>query len=728
MMKARSSVRFLYSFALFVAVAVIAVCIFVTRHPNVLALFSQRYLGGARGDGGLYVWLVQLFVNDPQPALAFETNGMYPYPLSRAWSDSFLLPSLAAYALCMLGLPLPAAYNAVLLIAVGANGGAAYLLARRLGIHHLFAVACGLVFANSSYFLGNIGHPQLLFFFWIPLAWLAVLPTGSTRRAPTGAWFAAGLCVSGAFYCAVYYAIFAALGLAVLWTRELMGRIASMRRALRTLLAVCFAGMPIVYALPGYLAVQGYFGTRGSYEADAFAASGASYLAFTPLHDLYGATAQLSHSEAYLGVGYFILTLAVVGTARLAYGASKLMSCVAMVALVATAVASSTVDASTQSEWIVSVGSWLLLVGALGVAARLPAPYGIWFALVSVFLVLSFGPGGNVVKGEPGLSPLGVLFERVPGLSAIRAAGRFGSIVVLALVFAAARELQRIVLRRERSEPEHVLVAVLSAGALCGVGLLENSVSVLPFDAPDPMPQAVVAHAAEPGVKQAAVYVPWSGSLNQQGMPEWSEFAVLHSTYALWSSAARPFPIVNGYSGQRSKIQAMLNQALENFPSERSFHALAKVCGVKKVIGSPHSKTLDAAQVTARLSGEFSKYISRVQPYDDGSLAIGLAAVGIAVNDGDTATLFGPRHGVTSMVLEPIETHACSVSVASVTRGEDGALVPLHTQSFQLTGRQEIRLIPPSGLSRASPHVISVSVKGCKASVMCDAIPPARAK
>jgi hypothetical protein len=74
------------------------------------------------------------------------------------------------------GVSLTAAYNIVLTSALGMNAAASYGLAQRVGVSAPYAAAVGILFANSSFFMGNLGHPQLLFFFWVPLALLAVLP------------------------------------------------------------------------------------------------------------------------------------------------------------------------------------------------------------------------------------------------------------------------------------------------------------------------------------------------------------------------------------------------------------------------------------------------------------------------------------------------------------------------------------------------------------------------
>jgi hypothetical protein len=692
----------------------------------VLTYFSERYLGGSYGDGGLYVWLTEIFLRDPRSALSFETNALYPYPKTRAWSDSFLLPSSLAYVLVRaFGLSLAAAYNTVLLLALGANGGATYLLARRLGLTHLFAVASGIVLANSSYFLGNLGHPQLLFFFWVPFAWSFCIPGKEESRVRTQGWFWAGVCASGAFYCAVYYAVFIVIGLGLVWLGELLRGAASSRRALRTLLSASLGAAPIVFALPSYLGVQRYFGSRGLYEAEAFATSGLSFLSYSSFHDLYAATAALSHSEAQLGTGYALLVIALLGGMAALLKLHSVLGAGCIAALAALCVASSVVDVAHTQEWCVIVSAWIVLVCALMTSRLMSATHGLWLTILAVFLVLSFGPGGNPVKGEPAYTPLAVLYDRVPGLSAIRAVSRFGSVVVLGIILGAGQVLQSLISRKaaHRSHTKEVLVA----SVLCGIGLLENSVSTLPFDAPPSAPQAIKEYRSSDQHGNVAVFLPFSVGLDENRVPQWSEFAVLNTRYAQWSSATTPVVTVNGYSGQRSKIQSELARGLESFPSDAAFHALGRVCGVNRVIISPQGG--NGLTIEAIDSAKFPGMIENSKRFDDGSQIVTLAELFISLEPQKPQIFFAPKREAARIRIVPTSDGACEVVVQSLTKGDavkgssakvaDGAVKPLHEERFSVSQPQELRVVAPRALPVGSPHIIQVSVTGCQARASC---------
>jgi hypothetical protein len=693
-------------------VGILSVGIFIAFHPLVWDLFSVRFLGGSYGDGGLYVWLTQSFMTDPASALRLETNGMYPYPLSRAWSDSFLLPSLAAYIFSGFGCSLSASYNLVLLGAIAANGAAMYLFASKLGVERFAAVAVALVCANASYFIGNLGHPQLLFFFWVLLAWGAVLPDVGIARAPARRWYVAGLCVAGAFYCAVYFAIFAALGLAVIWAEEYVRGISSPRRAFRTVLLSLCGALPIVYALPSYWAVQGYFGTRGAYEAEAFAATGLSYLSFTAFHDLYSGTSRLSHSEAWLCAGYVPLLLGV------GYGAVRLLrvapalSIFLFLSVGLLCVASSVVDSGMQAETLTCLAAWGVFIAALMLVRKQRSSFATFVLIASICFVFSFGPGGNPVKGEPAYSPLGILYERAPGLSAIRAVGRYGVVVIVAIFILAGKALSVCATAQS--------TRVVAAAGLLVVGLLENRVSTIPFDAPREPPQVVAQYAKVARPNEAAVIVPFGGETDSQRMRSWSELAVFNTQYVQWSS--RPgseFRVVNGYSGQRSKFQVELPDILSRFPSEESFAYLGRLCGVNTIlVAPPQGSSWDVERFKESLRNWNSSIVER-HDAPDGSMSLRLAERAFTATPGSDVTLFGPRNANTRISLATKDEAPCEVTVSSLVKSKSGEVTAVVSEQVKVSGDMELYRKAPAGVSQASPHIIQISTRECSVVVGC---------
>jgi hypothetical protein len=695
--------------------------VFLWLHSQVLTYFDTRFLGGAFGDGGLYVWLTKSFITDPWKALHFETNAFYPYPISRAWSDSFLLPSIVVSLLVSLGSQFAAAYNVVLLCALALNGLASSLLAATLGLRPLGAFAVGLMVANSSYFISNVGHPQLLFFFWIPLAWSAALGSHGALRIASRRWLYAGLCVSGAFYCAVYYAIFASIGLAIIWlTRFFSGQI-SQRRALRTLILATIGASPILCALRYYLAVQSYFGERGVYEATAFAASGLSYLAFSPLNDLFGTTASFTHSEAFLCPGYTVLGVSIIATTVAVWKRSRWSVLLLAVSLLVLGVSSSVVDASKTSEYLICLSAWLVLLLAVWASLSARSPIRVLLVISALFFVLSFGPGGDPTKHEPTFAPFGALYSLVPGLASIRAVSRFGSVVILGLIIGAVHGCLTFGASRPRLAT--ILIAILT-----GATLAENSVSTVPLDTIPPAPVAFELLSRKDAQGEAALALPFGGSIEGSGISGWSEIAILSSQYAQWATDSKT-TLVNGYSGQRTKLQYELARVTNSFPSPEAFEYFGRICGLRWIIVIPSLfPSWNEESFTRRLA-ELSAYTSAIEVSADKSVLIKLVDKTIPIpsqSDSESLVLFSPAHKPLSLKIPSLDTRpssaatsACMITTEILNKAGTGAKV-----TFPLPEAGFSDLMPSQGSSRASrdlalPSLARISASGCRPRVSC---------
>lgn len=698
--------------------------VFLWLHPQIFTYIDSRFIGGAFGDGGLYVWLTKLFVADPWKALHFETNAFYPYPISRAWSDSFLLPSLVVSLLVSFGAQFPMAYNITILCALALNGFAASLLAGTLGVRPIGAFAVGLMVANSSYFIGNVGHPQLLFFFWIPLAWSAALGSSGALRTASRRWLYAGLSVTGAFYSAVYYAIFASIGLAVIWLVRFFSGQVSQRRALRTLMLATIGASPILYALRYYLAVQSYFGERGVYEATAFAASGLSYLAFSPLNDIFGETSSLTHSEAQLCPGYLTLAIAVVTAALAAWNRSRLVSVLLALTTVSLCAFSSIVDASMTSEYVVCISSWFVILLAVSISLSTRSALGIVIAITAIFFVLSFGPGGDPTKHEPTFAPFGALYSLVPGLASIRAVSRFGSVAILGLVIGAVYGCLRVGNARPR-----LTIALVSL--LTGIALAENSVSTIPLDTIPTAPQAFDLVARESKKGEAVLALPFGGKPQGREITSWSDIAILSSQYAQWATDSR-LQLVNGYSGQRTKLQGELARVTASFPSRESFEYFAKICGLRWIVVTPTLLASWDEDSFMRQLGELSAYSSEVIVSPDKSVAIRLADVAIpisATSDSEGLVLFAPRHAPPRIQIPApdasITSGSCLITTEIPRKGGTSASVTFALPASGFNGvapsYDPARLLPSSAFttSRAAPTLLRLSASGCAPRVSC---------
>ena len=136
----------------------------------------------------------------------------YPEPNVIAYSDSHLgtLPFYAAFRL--IGLDRETAFQGWFLILFAANHLACFWVLRRLGMTWAGSGAGAYVFAFAMAMICQVGHPQLIPRFLVPLAaWFAVM---TCRHGLARHWLGLGVCVVWQFYCAIYLGYFLALFLA----------------------------------------------------------------------------------------------------------------------------------------------------------------------------------------------------------------------------------------------------------------------------------------------------------------------------------------------------------------------------------------------------------------------------------------------------------------------------------------------------------------------------------
>ena len=656
------------------------------------------------------MWLAQSFHFNPSEALAMETRGMYPYPLSRAWSDSFLLPSFLVSALVTSGLSFTYAYNTVILATCALNGWSTALLARKVGCAPLSSLMAGIVMANSSYLVGNLGHPQLFFFFWIPLAWSLVLPLSRSERAVSRSWLWGGVCLSGAFFTTVYYAVFIAIGLASIWIGQFLRGEVSQRRALRTLSLFTLGVLPISYVLPSYLAVQSYFGARGLHEAEAFAATGLSYLAFSSLNSLFSATSRWSHSEGWLCPGYAILIVS------LAYGfyclrkRSVALPFLLGLAITVTLISSSVPTQGSTSEFITCVSAWFTLLLGLMLFGRSSYGTSQLTLITLIFFVLAFGPGGNPAKDEPSFAPFGTLYSVMPGLGAIRAVGRCGGVVIMGLIILAMRAMQDIFPRRP-------IARGIFSSILIGVCVAENVVSTIPIDAIPTRPMAFARLAGEISPNEAAVILPFAGLLRDNSTRRWSDQAILHSQYMQWA-APLGLRLVNGYSGQRSKLQIDLPSALGDFPSAPSFEYLARICGVRWVVMVPDLDPSFHREVFLERLANFADFIASSEELPDRSVLIQLRPLPLTGINSPTS-IFAPVNKTLSLSAEPSLTGTCSIRVSTIGRSSAGAPISLSEEIFSASSPSPLQPRSVFNPVAGSPRILSVESRECSPRISC---------
>ncbi|MBN8549222.1 MAG: hypothetical protein J0M12_07915 [Deltaproteobacteria bacterium] len=559
-----------------------------------LMSFGTNFIGGTEGDAGLYLWLIRSNTRDLFHLPWFNTQAFYPYTRTLAWSDNFILPSLVAWPFLKIGLPLAVVYNTILFAAGLLNGYCTYRLCFKLTGKLFPAFIAGAAFMTFSALTANLGHPQLQFIFWLPLTLTAVFSFISKPNFLSA--YLVGLYIWLCFLCTVYYAIFIPLAVLAVLAITIVLRPRQFGKHEAGLLAagICAGVFPLIFFVGPYFATRATFGERALYEAYYFSASALSYLSAPPFNLLYGGTSEWSHQEANLFPGFAVLLLVGAAFPRL-WGAKPLQSLARSCAyLFAIACILSTVSA--DSAWFrsgaalflwISILALVVLTYRMGLLERklgfhIMTNRGLTAVLIFcalVFFAISIGPLGNPEKGHYALGVYRFFYELFPGFNSIRAIGRAGLFSVFFMCMVAGFSLAML------SEKRRIAAPLLSM--VLGLCLLENFVPLYPLDAEQPKPIIVDYLATKVVDKEAAVIaLPLTSELNREGnVKSWGDYARLNTMYMNWLFPAN-LPLVNGYSGQRSKTMKELPSQLYAFPDQRSIAALRTIAGLRYVLYS----------------------------------------------------------------------------------------------------------------------------------------------
>lgn len=553
---------------------------------------SQAFLGGYEGDSGLYIYLLQSNCYDLFRLPWYSTRAFYPYSLTLAWSDNFILPAMLTCPLLKVGLPLALVYNLILISAIFLNGYLIFRLSYLLGATFSAALTFGLTAMLAATLSGQLGHPQLQFLFFLPLGWIVFLHFLAKPRFLTAV--LVGVTVWLSFLTTVYYAIYLPLSLAGMMLALMLLRPQHFKllELSKLLLGTLLGSLPLLPFLAPYLNVRAAFGPRGLHEPAAFAANSLAYLSAPPTSLLYSFSAQLSHSEAHLFPGILTLLLLAFAFWR-CFGATKALrvsSATLLVALVGLLLLPLVKLPPQPLTTSISLLLWVLLVLGgytiflLGKSERsLGIIYltnrnimAVFMFAALFFFVLSFGPLVSSPSELTVPSPY-YLFSLVwPGLNALRATGRMGLVVLMALFVLAALALSY--LQRKHNLSRRVLVTIL---LLC---LVEQITPIYPLQRASDQPFVLKELQARLGTEDAVLFLPFTANLDRQGqVASWGNFARYNVNYMNWSVdlAGR---LVNGYSGQRSRILKEFPLQMNNFPDLRSIYIAQRIVGLRQIV------------------------------------------------------------------------------------------------------------------------------------------------
>lgn len=120
-------------------------------------------------------WNARAFLSGPDGiANLFNTNILYPYPLTLAYSEHFLMLSAQALPFLLLAESHLFGLNLSVLLTFVLSGYAMYLLAAGWTGSRWAGVIAGLLFAFSQQRFGQLNHLEVLVNQWLPLSLLAL--------------------------------------------------------------------------------------------------------------------------------------------------------------------------------------------------------------------------------------------------------------------------------------------------------------------------------------------------------------------------------------------------------------------------------------------------------------------------------------------------------------------------------------------------------------------------
>jgi hypothetical protein len=286
------------------------------------------------GDPMMVTWVLAWVAHQlPRaPAHLFDANIFYPERNTLAYSETLIVPGLAAAPLFWLGLGPILVYNIVFLAGFALSGVGVALLVRRLTGHTGAAILAGIVFAFPPYRIDHYAHLQLQQTQFIPLSLFAFHRLLDTGRLRDGVLL--GVFVASQMLSCMYYGIFLIPYMAVVCgTMLIAARAMPRERMVALLAAVAIAMVVMIPTARAYLAAREVVGERGREDVAESSATWRNYLAPPELNAVYGKVfARFMQPERRLFPGFVAVALAIVGVwpplnaIRLAYGLGLLLA------------------------------------------------------------------------------------------------------------------------------------------------------------------------------------------------------------------------------------------------------------------------------------------------------------------------------------------------------------------------------------------------------------------
>jgi hypothetical protein len=253
-------------------------------------------------------WVAHQLPEDPRHL--FDANIFYPAKGTLALSDAMLLVGVLGTPFIQAGINPATVHNYLMLAAIVSSMLCAFALARRVTGSDAAAWLAAVIFGLAPYRMAHIGHLELQWTMWMPLAMLLLHRLMEKPTLARG--FALGLALAAQVFCSIYYGVFLACHLAVAWLAlmpfgKAKGRIvAASAAAIVPLLLVV-----IVYG-PPYARVREQVGARGAEEVTTYSATPSDYLRVPQENALRGRTdTGPAPDERSLFPGFVAISLAI---------------------------------------------------------------------------------------------------------------------------------------------------------------------------------------------------------------------------------------------------------------------------------------------------------------------------------------------------------------------------------------------------------------------------------
>jgi hypothetical protein len=399
--------------------------------PAPLHLFTHLQ-GDTFGDPLLNAWILGWDADRLRHGLQglWQAPLFYPAPDTLAWSEHLLGIAVFTAPIYWLSENIVVTYNVAIIGSVVLAGMGVHLLAGELTGRRDAAWVAGLIFACLPYRVAQVGHLQMLYAGWMPLALL-----GLHRYFRTGSWRPLAGFVAAYVLTALsngYYFFFLAVPVVIIAGWRLARQVYTRDHAAKTAGHLALAALAIVVALAPiiipYLRVrqaQGFHRTVG--EMAHYSATPAAYGSIAHTLRLWKGWLPVGKPEAALFPG---LTLAVLAAIGLGAG-------------------------------------WRRQEVQLYAAVALTA------------FLLTFGPRPDLGFGRLPTGPYDWLLS-APGLNGLRVPARFAMVVYLGLAILAAFGAAWVL---ERVRPR-IAIALLVLASITAVGEGLSSLGVAPFPTP----------------------------------------------------------------------------------------------------------------------------------------------------------------------------------------------------------------------------------------------------